>query len=215
MKIKKIGWTTFLLNNDNISVLTDPLSLVESGKLFPKTKADVCLYSNYSKKIKKNILEDNKLNEKITADKRETVMEIISAGEYEIGGLMIRRDVGDKFFIIDEKSIRIIYMGGTDNDFNPDDAKNLGDVDVLIMPVGDGVNFMDFDKIEKVISYVDPAILIPCAYQEDSNKNGNLKSKEEFIKHFGFANVREENYININKKKVEEEQKSVEVIFLQ
>ena len=43
MKIKKIGWTTFLLTTDSISVITDPGLLKESGSSFPKTSADVAL----------------------------------------------------------------------------------------------------------------------------------------------------------------------------
>ena len=214
MKIKKIGWTSFLLSSNNISVLTDPLMLNEFGKSFPKTKADVCLFSNYDRETKAGILKNSKLDKKIIGDNRESVMEINSPGEYEVGGVMIRRGIDDKFFIIDEKTIRVVYMGGTDNTFDPNDVKDLGDVDVLIIPVGDGVNFMDFDKIEKVISNIDPVILVPCAYQGEGG-SGDLKTKDEFIKHFGFANVKDESYININKKKVELEQQSVEVIFLQ
>jgi L-ascorbate metabolism protein UlaG (beta-lactamase superfamily) len=215
MKIKKIGWTSFLLTSNEISVLTDPLSLVASGVSFPKTKADICLFTDYPKEIEKSILEDNRLEKKVIGDNRETVMEINTPGEYEVGGIMIRRGVSDNFYIVDEKTIRVVYMGGTDNMFDPKDVKNLGDVDVLIIPVGDGVNFMNFETIEKVLANIDPAILVPCAYKEDGLKNGDLKSRDEFIKHFGFANVKDENYININKKKVEQEQQSVEVIFLQ
>jgi len=214
MKIKRIGWTSFLIANDNISILTDPLKLSESGAAFPKTRADVILFTNYSKQVKKSILKDNKLDNKVVAEKREEVMEISSPGEYEVGGMMIRRGIGDDFFIIDEKTTRAVYLGGTNESFDPKKAKNLGDVDVLIVPVGDGVNFMDFDKIERVISNTDPSILIPCAYKDGGSGKEDLKSKEEFIKYFGFANVREENYINIFKKKVEKDQQSVEVVFL-
>jgi L-ascorbate metabolism protein UlaG (beta-lactamase superfamily) len=187
--------------------------LQESGVAFPKTKADVCLFTD-AKDPKKSILGDSKLDKKVVGDKRENVMEIYTSGEYEVGGIMVRRGIGEKFFIIDEKTTRIVYMGGTDNSFDPSDVKDLGDVDVLIIPVGDGVTFMDFDKIEKVISNIDPAVLIPCAYKEEGGSNQDLKSRDEFIKHFGFANVRDENYVNIGKKKVEQDQQSVEVIFL-
>lgn len=47
MKIKKVGWTTFLLTTDNISVLTDPGILKESEASFPKTAADVVLFTDY------------------------------------------------------------------------------------------------------------------------------------------------------------------------
>jgi len=214
MKIKKVGWTSFLLTSENITALTDPLMLNELDTNFPKIKADICLFTN-SKKIKKTLIKDNKLEKKVVGDNREEIIEIAGPGEYEIGGLMIRRGIGDDFYVIDEKNIRVVYMGGTDNTFDLEKSKDLGDVDVLILPVGDGVNFMDFDKIEKIISNTDPAILIPCAYKGEGGKNGELKSKDEFIKHFGFTNVRDENYLNVNKKKVEEEEKSIEVIFLQ
>lgn len=213
MKIKRVGWTSFLISSDNITILTDPLGLLESGASFPKTRADVVLFTNYFKEIKKGILKDNKLDDKIVSEEREEVMEISSPGEYEVGGMMIRRGIGEDFFIIDEKTTRAVYLGGTDENFDPKKTKNLGDVDVLIVPVGDGVNFMDFDKIERVISNTDPSILIPCAYKDEGSGKG-LKSKEEFIKYFGFANVREESYINVLKKKVEKEQQSVEVVFL-
>lgn len=214
MKIKRVGWTSFLISSDDISILTDPLALKDSGASFPKTSADVVLFSNYDKEVKESILLDNGLEKKVVADHRESIIEINTPGEYEVGGMMVRRGLNDDFYMIDEKSLRVVYMGGTDKDFDVDLTKDLGDVDVLILPVGDGVSFMDFEKIEKVLSNADPAILIPCAYKEEGLKNTDLKTKEEFIKYFGFADVRDENYINVNKKKVEQDQQSVEVIFL-
>ncbi len=113
MKIKRIGWTSFLITSDNISILTDPLELSESGASFPKTRADVVLFTNYPKEIKKGILKDNKLDSKVVSEEREEVMEISTPGEYEVGGMMIRRGITDDFFIIDEKTIRAVYLGGT------------------------------------------------------------------------------------------------------
>ncbi len=215
MKIKKVGWTSFLISSANISAMTDPLLLSESGVSFPKTNADIITITNYEKDIKESILKDTKLDGKVVPEHREKIIEISSAGEFEIGGLMIRRDIDSDVYIIDENNLRVVYLGGTGKNFDSATIKDVGDVDVLIMPVGDGVNFMDFDTMEKVISDVDPAVLLPCAYAEDGPKGNTLKSKEEFIKHFGFANVREEGYLNVTKKKVdEEEQQSVEVIFL-
>lgn len=213
MKIKKIGWTSFLISSSEISAITDPLLLLESKVTFPKTSADIAIFTKYDGEEKENIIAESKLDGKVVPDHREKVFEIYSSGEYEIGGLMIRRDIGKDFYLIDENSIRVLYLGGTGNSFDPNDVKDVGDVDVMILPVGDGVNFMDFEKIEKVISNVDPAIILPCAYKEEG-KADNLRSKEEFIKYFGFANVREEGYVNVTKKRVEEEQKSVDVIFL-
>jgi len=215
MKIKKVGWTSFLISSPNISAITDPLLLSKNGASFPKTSADIAIFTNYEKEIKESIIKDNKLDGKVVPDHREKIMEISTPGEFEIGGLMIRRNIDSDFYIIDENTLRVVYLGGTDAKFDIATIKDTGDVDVLILPVGDGVNFMNFDTMEKVISEIDPAVLLPCAFCEDGIKGNTCKSKEEFIKHFGFANVREESSLNVTKKKVDEEnQQSVEVIFL-
>jgi len=214
MKIKRIGWNSFLISSSNISLITDPLDLLKSGVTFPKTKADIALFSNSDENTRESIIKAEKLESKVVPDTRDTTMEIFTPGEYEVGGLMIRRGVGENFYMIDEKNIRVLYLGGTNNSFDPDSVKDVGDVDVLILPVGDGVNFMDFDKLEKVISNIDPSIILPCAYKEEDSKFDGVKSKDEFIKYFGFANVTEDTTLNVAKKKVEEEQQSVEVIFL-
>ena len=205
MKIKKIGWTTFLISTDGISLLTDPLQMKEEGLNIPKTEADICIFTNKP---------EGKYDDKIGPDKRAKIMEIFTPGEYEVGGLMIRRDFNEEFYIIDEKNLRVVYMGGVSKGFDPEKTKNLGDVDALILPVGDGDSFMDYDTLEKVISYIDPAILIPCAYKEEGKKSTGIKTKEEFIKHFGYANATDEGFVNLARKRVEEEQKSVQVIFL-
>ena len=214
MKIKRIGWNSFLISSSNISLITDPLDLLQSGVSFPKTKADIVLLSHSDDNTAESLIKTKKLDSKVIPDTRETIMEIFTPGEYEVGGLMIRRSVGENFYMIDEKNIRVLYLGGTDNSFNPDSVKDVGDVDVLILPVGDGVKFMDFEKLEKVISNIDPTIILPCAYKEEGSKFVGVKSLDEFIKYFGFASVSEDTTLNVAKKKVEEEQQSVEVIFL-
>lgn len=215
MKIKKIGWTTFLLTTDSISVITDPGLLKESRSSFPKTSADVALFTheqNTSDNIK--VLDILGIKDKIEPDKRDAIFEIFTPGEYEVGGIMVRRDIGEDYYIIDEKNLRVVYMGATGKDFDAEKVKNLGDVDALILPIGDSEMFMGYDTLEKVILNIDPAILIPCAYKGESKKEQNLKSREDFIQHFGFANVKDEGYINLAKRKVEEDQKSVEIVFL-
>lgn len=215
MKIKNIGWSTFLFTAGEISIVTDPQALKGSGLSFPKVKSDVVLFTGNDLIGKENILEGKDLLKKIEPDHRKGIIEISSPGEFEIGGVMIRRDVDSPFYIIDESTLRIVYMGLLDNSFNVSMVKDLGDVDALILPIGNGSMFIDYDKLEKIISSVDPSILLPCAYKKDGLKIGeNIKSKDDFIKYFGFTNVKEESYITVSPTKSEEEQRSVEVIFL-
>lgn len=214
MKIKNLGWSSFQLSTGDITVLTDPLSLRDSGLSFGKSKSDVVLFSGKELRGKENILLKNDLLKKVEPDHRESIIEISSPGEYEIGGVMIRRDVDSPFYTIDEAVLRVVYMGLVDNSLDVSLAKDLGDVDVLILPIGNGNLFVDYEKIEKLLNYIDPTILLPCAYNKDGLKVGkDLKSREDFIKFFGFTNVKDESYINVSPSP-EQENKNLEVIFL-
>jgi L-ascorbate metabolism protein UlaG (beta-lactamase superfamily) len=214
MKIKNLGWSSFLLSTGDITILTDPIALKNSGLSLNKSSADVVLFTDRELIGKENIVEQEAMTKKIEPDHRDTVMEISSPGEFEIGGVMIRRDIDSDFYMIDEKILRIVYMGLLGNNFDISLTKDLGDVDVLILPIGNGDLFIDYDKIEKILSNVDPTILLPCAYKQSGLKIGkDIKSRDDFIKYFGFTNVRDETYINVNPAP-EQEQKNMEVIFL-
>jgi len=214
MKIRNIGWSTFQLNVGDITLLTDPSALKESGLSFSKVKSDVVLFSEKDLTGKDDILVEKDLLKKIEPDHRESVIEISSPGEFEIGGVMVRRDVDSPFYIIDETTLRVVYMGLLDNSFDISLTKDLGDVDVLILPIGNGSLFIDYDKIEKILNNVDPTILLPCAYKKEGLKLGkDIKGREDFIKYFGFTNVRDESYVNVSPS-AEQEQKNMEVIFL-
>jgi len=214
MKIKNLGWSSFLLSTGDISILTDPVALGESGLSFNKSKADVVLFTGKDLRGKEDILKEKNILKKVEPDHREKVIEISSPGEYEIGGMMIRRAVDSPFYTIDEAVLRVVYMGLIDNSLDVSQTKDLGDVDVLILPIGNGDLFIDYEKIEKILNYIDPTILLPCAYKQEGLKMGKeLKSKEEFIKYFGFTNVKEDTYLNVTPSP-EQENKNIEVIFL-
>ena len=214
MKIKSLGWSSFSLSNDNMSILTDPVALKESGIGLPKCKADVVLFSQRDLYGKEDILREYELEKKIEPDHRDNIFEISSPGEYEIGGMMIRRGIDLPFYTIDEGNLRVVYMGVIDNSLDVSKTKDLGDVDVLILPIGNGDLFIDYEKIEKILNYIDPTVLLPCAYKTDGLKVGkDIKSRDDFIKYFGFTNVKEQSSLNVTST-VEQESKIMEVIFL-
>lgn len=215
MRIKKHNWTTFIISGDNVTVVTDPQELNKSGLSFTKVKADVVLFSDPELKTEADILKKEGIEKKVVPDKRDGIIEIKNPGEFEIGGLMIRRPVRTNFYLIDEQNLRVMYMGLADKDFNIKDVQDVGDVDVLIAPIGNGDMFLDYETLEKVFSEVDPQILIPCGLKEDGAKLGSdLKSREDFIKHFGFSSVSDESYINVKPRSKEKEEAPMEVIFL-
>lgn len=206
MKIKSIGYLSFLLSFDNVDVVTDPLSMADVGLKFPKTKADVVLYTD----DRGTIDED-----KIELSKKEELLNIQNPGEFELGGLMVRRGLHSSYYILDEELLRVVYVGNISKDTKVDEFKNLGDVEVLIMPVGDGENFPEFGVIQKIVTTVEPLFLIPSGFKtEGMSKENSLATVDEFVKQAGYTNVRREKSVSISGS-VEKEVRNMDVIILE
>ncbi len=202
MKIKNLGFTSFSFSTDNLTVITDPLALEQFGGKFPKSEADVVIRADPKTIDKDNVLSKEKF-EKITSGNRETVMEINGNGEFEISEVMIQRHINMPFYTIDYGNLRIVYIGLGSKDIDPKIFEDLADVEVLILPVGDGDQFPDYEKLQKIIQTVDPYTLIPCGYSDGKVGEG-LKSLEDFLKHFGYSTYREEKSLKAIGRSIEE-----------
>lgn len=215
MKIKNLGFSTFKIIGSDVSIITDPHATIESGLSLPKTEADICLVSDPKYVGTQGYLSETGLSTKIVSQKRSSVFEIVNNGEYEIGGLIVRRPAKSNVCIIDEGYLRVVYVGLVDGDFELDTLKHLGDVDVLMIPVGDGGIFPPIQKIEKAINIIDPSILIPWGYKTVGMKGEfeKLLELEAFLKECGFSNTIEEKELKINNAP-EKEDKVMGVVIL-
>lgn len=215
MEIKKISFVTFKLSYDQVDLLTDPLLSAEMVKSFPKTPADIVIHSE-SKYIgvQKPVLEAE--FKKLEPKSRESIMEISSPGQYEVGGVMLRRSIKQNFYVLDDDNLRVVYMGGINKNISTDKLGNLGDVDILILPIGDNDLYPSYEKLEQIIKKADPTYLIPCAYKEEGLAAGTpeLRSLDDFIKHFGFTHVSNEKKFKVVSG-VEQENKMMEIVILE
>lgn len=213
MKIKSLGYTSVKLQFNNVEIIVDPVSAKKIGGSFPKTSGDVVLFTSADLINRENILEEEGLSDKVESEKRESVLEISNPGEYEVGEVFIRRPLLSNYYILDENDIRTVVIGLDSKDIKPEELKDLGDVDVLVIPGGDGDQFISYDKLEKIIAAIDPTTLVPVGFANDKVKVDNLKTSEEFIKHFGYQNVSEESLLKVTKGK-EEDSKIMNVTLL-
>ncbi len=215
MKIKKLGFTSFKISTINADLITDPLLAEKAGLSIPKTSADAVIFSEIENIGKDNILETSKYS-KITTERKDKVYEISSPGEYEIGGVLIRREIDSDIYVLDEGHIRLVYIGQVDHKVDMDNFHDLGDVDVLIIPIGDSDIFPNYDKLEKIIAKIDPTYLIPSGYKETGLKGdfANLKTVDEFIKYFGYTHVRNDKKFDIASG-IEPENKVIEIVVLE
>lgn len=213
MKIKSLGFTSLKLSFKNIDVITDPVEAKEYTNSFEKNSADAVVFSAAKYSRKENILKSEGFESKVEAKERGNVFEISNPGEMELGEVFIRRPLNGNFYIFDEGDVRVVFIGFDSKDLDSAAFKNLGDVDVLIVPAGNSGMFMDYEKLEKVIEMIDPTVLIPIAFKTETTKVEGLSSFDDFIKYFGYTHVSEESTYTVTKGK-EEEDKIMTVVKL-
>ena len=183
MDLQYFGLSCFRLRTKDASVIMDPYNPKDVGLSYPSLKADAVLYSDgvFSKKVKPS---ENR------QEKSLNMIEITGSGEYEIGGIFITKSDNAPFYIISCQDINICYLGLLKGEISRDLFADIGDIDYLILPVGDGKEFVEWKDLEKIISDIDPAVLIPSCYLISGMKDKwkDLKKIEEFLKGFGISN---------------------------
>lgn len=211
MKVKSINQVSFEISTDTVTIVTDPLAFELFGLKFPKTQADIAVFSQKKYEGKSNILDGF---EKLVAGSRGSIFEINTSGEYEIAQMLIQRPINAPYYMFDSGYSRVVYIGLDSKDADISTFEDLGDVEALIVPVGDGGRFIDFDKLQDIISEIEPGILIPYGYKSNDMKNGDgLKNKEEFLHHFGYTNSREEKTLKIAQRS-ENDESVMDIVFL-
>lgn len=200
MKIKKIGYSSFRIYSKRYEIVTDPLLSLDHGDNIGSNDADVVLMTE-----EKYLGEEDVLGaagfDKLTPVNQDKVFEIVNPGDYEIGGVIIRRPMGTDFYVIDDKDIRVVYVGANSASIADQQLKDLGDVDILILPIGGVEGMVQYEKMQKLISTVDPSVLIPSQYDTERVEVEGVKTVDEFIKHFGYTNVDNETMLRVTKVK--------------
>ena len=87
------------------------------------------------------------------------------AGEYERSGVFIEGIAtnGDVIYLVRTEDMKLCYLGKMSNELSDEEAKEIGDVDILFLPLGENGS-MEIKKALKVLSKIDPRIVIPMLY---------------------------------------------------
>lgn len=88
----------------------------------------------------------------------------------------------DAIFILDVDGIRIAHLGDLGQPLEPDQIKNLKNVDIMMIPVG-GYFTIDADDAKKIIKETMPGIVLPMHYKTHYNRaNFPIATVDTFIK---------------------------------
>ncbi|HYF05246.1 MAG TPA: MBL fold metallo-hydrolase [Patescibacteria group bacterium] len=159
MHIQYFGLSSFKITSKDTTIITDPFDK-KSGLTPPRGGADIVVLAE-----KTNPLYSQTSG--ITGD----YFGATDAGEYDTKGVSIAGiplKQGESWitvYLLESEDIKILNLGHI-KDFNikEEDLESLGDIDILILPVGDNT-VLDPDKAAKAVNLIDPRIVIPSHYK--------------------------------------------------
>ena len=182
MQIKFHGHSCLSIEDKDFTVVTDPYD-ESTGLQLPNLKADVVTVS---------YKDPHHANVKGVGGEPK----IFSwPGEYETGGSHFKGIVsfhnskedeeqkGNTIFRFELNGIRLCHLGSLGTKLTPEQLEQVGDVDILFIPVG-GKEGVDAKKAKEIIEQIEPRIIIPIAYNTEGNKCG-LDAIDPFLKEMG------------------------------
>lgn len=193
MTITYHGHSTFKIKGKVGTVVTDPYDNY-IGLTLPKMSADIITVSHDHK-------DHNAVNTLIGTSRRNNPFIVTNAGEYEVVGISVfgvqtyhdahlgvERGLNMVFTVLVD-GIRVCHLGDLGHELTPDQLEEIGEVDVLLCPVG-GVYTIDPDQAVKTIRAIEPGIVIPMHYKSGKHNQdmfGELKTLEDFLKVYGVS----------------------------
>ncbi len=178
MQISYYGLGSFKITNKNFTAIINPFSK-ESGLTPPRGAADLVMLSDTADEL-------HSYTQSLTGDP----FIIDTPGEFDVKDFAVNAIPiwNDKHLVtahlIQTEGMTILNLGNVNElKLNEDEVEDLGDVDILLVPVG-GNSVMDYDKAAKAVNMIEPKIVIPMDYKTDGVKT-DFEGNEKFLKQLG------------------------------
>lgn len=192
---------------EDVTIFIDPFDK-KVGLRPPQGQADLVLVSHH------HYDHDN-----VSALKGEPVVFDIP-GEYSIKnvnviGLQSYHDKEESdpntIFLLEAEDLKICHLGDLGCDLTEKQVEDLGEVDVLMIPVG-GKYTIDAKKAEEIAKMIEPKIIIPMHYKMPGSTITDITDEKSFCNEIG--SCPKEKISKLNIKKNDLEGKSMEVVVM-
>jgi len=186
MDINWLGHSCFRIRGRQASIVTDPYP-PDLGYSLGKLTADIVTVSHQhpSHSYVQGVGGKPRL--------------ITGPGEYEIRGVLILgiaafhdEESGGKkgkntIYLIEVDGVTICHLGDLGHVLTAEQVEEIGDVDVLLLPVG-GVSTINAPMAAEVIRQLEPKVVVPMHYKTPV-LNRELGSVEKFLKEMGIERL--------------------------
>ena len=178
MEITWLGHSCFLIRGKEKTIITDPCH-PDLGYRLGEPEADIVTLSHFH--------PGHSYIEGVANEPKQ----IKSPGEYEIGGIFItgvatfhddkKGELKGKntIYVIEMDGITLCHLGDLGHPLGPNLLEELGDVDILFLPVGE-VSTIPVDTAVEIVRQLEPPIIIPMHYKTEAF-TGNLSLVDKFL----------------------------------
>ena len=187
MQINFLGHASFKIKTKTATVVTDPFP-DSIGIKFPKTTAEIVSVSHTQHDDHDNI------------DAVDGVKKVLSGpGEYEISGVSVlgfpsyhddkkgEERGKNTIYVFEAEGFRIAHLGDLGHRLSEKELEELGDIDILMLPVG-GVYTIGPKEAAEIVRNIEPNLILPMHYKMPSLKEeafGKLETAKPFISELG------------------------------
>ncbi len=181
MEITWLGHSCFKIKSKEVTLVTDPYN--ESiGYTLGKHAADIITLSH------------NHPGHNYVAGVEGSPKLLRGPGEYEVSDIFIRgistfhdseqgKSRGENtVYLIEMDEVKLCHLGDLGHILSPHQVEELGNVEVLLIPVG-GVSTINAKEAAEVVRLLNPKAVIPMHYQ--TKVVGWLEPVDRFLKEMG------------------------------
>lgn len=189
MDITYLGHSSFKIKTKTATLITDPFDPKMVGLKYPQNESDIVTVSHAH--------GDHNATDKVTVAKKV----IEGPGEYEVSGISVMgystfhdskngEERGkNTVYVIEAEGLRILHLGDLGHIPNEDVVDEIGDVDILMVPVG-GFYTIGPKEATEIVTKLEPYFVIPMHYKAEG-MNAELAEKllplEDFLKESGMT----------------------------
>ncbi|MDO8499881.1 MAG: MBL fold metallo-hydrolase [bacterium] len=143
----------------------------------------------------------------------QTPLAVSGPGEVEVKEVMVYAlpgDEGNVIFKINAENMNVVHLGKITKNIPEEKLEGIGHVDILLLPVGGKGIYLDPEDANKIVTALEPRIVIPVGYQCDTDpKVGSLS---DFIKEIGLKPDAPEKKLIIKKRDLPAEEMKLIVL---
>jgi L-ascorbate metabolism protein UlaG (beta-lactamase superfamily) len=196
MEINWLGHSCFKLRDKQATLITDPYS-PDVGYSLNKQAADVVTISHQH--------PGHSFTQGISGNPKM----VTGPGEYEISNMLIigvstfhdnEKGINrgkNTVYLIEMNEISICHLGDLGHVLTDEQVEEIGNVDVLLLPVG-GVSTISAPVSTEIVRQLEPKMVIPMHYKTPAIKR-QLEPVDRFLKEIGIHTINPQAKLSVTK----------------